>query len=113
MGKRDFHPVLFSCSSFFNLYLRTRLSRSLEQDNIDKSSESSEPDWNGTARLLVRLSYDFEQALRDALAAERENEGELATTSLEFQVPCGSARLCCQISANQREAETSANESKH
>ena len=91
VGKRDFHPVLFSCSSFFNLYLRTRLSRSLEQDNIDKSSESSEPDWNGTARLLVRLSYDFEQALRDALAAERENEGELATTSLEFQVPCGSA----------------------
>ena len=93
MGKRDFHPVLFSCSSFFNLYLRTRLSRSLEQDNINKSSESSERDLNGTARLLVRLSYDLacEQALPGALAAEREKERELATTSLEFQVPCGSA----------------------
>ena len=66
---------------------------SLEQDNINKSSESLERDLNGTARLLVRLSYDlaFEQALRGALAAEREKERELATTSLEFQVACGSA----------------------
>ena len=90
-GKREFHPVLFSCSSFFNLYSRTRLSGRLEQDNINKSSESSEPDLKGTARLLVRLSYDLacEQALRGALAAEREKERELATTSLELQFPCG------------------------
>ena len=35
-----------------------------------------------------------EQALRGALASGREKEGELATTSLEFefrlQLPCGS-----------------------
>ena len=37
-GKREFHPVLFSCS-FFNLYSRTRLSWTLVQDNINKSSE--------------------------------------------------------------------------
>ena len=60
---------------------------------MNKSSESLEQDLNGTARLLVRLSYDLacEQAFRGALAAEREKERELATTSLEFQVPCGSA----------------------
>ena len=43
-----------------------------------------------------------------------EKEGELATTSLEFefrlQFPCP---LSCQISANRREAETSANINKH
>ena len=36
----------------------------------------------------------YEQALRGALASGREKEGELATTSLEFefrlQLPCGS-----------------------
>ena len=98
-GKREFHPVLFSCSSFFNLYPQTRLSRSLEQDNINKSSESLERDLNGTARLLVRLSYDLacEQALRGALAAEREKERELATTSLEFQAPLW-LRVDCAVS---------------
>ena len=91
--KESFIPFYFRVREFFNLYPRTRLSRSLEQDNINKSSESLERDLNGTARLLVRLSYDlaFEQALRGALAAEREKERELATTSLEFQVACGSA----------------------
>ena len=91
--KESFIPFYFRVREFFNLYPRTRLSRSLEQDNINKSSESSERDLNGTARLLVRLSYDlaFEQALCGALAAEREKERELATTSLEFQVACGSA----------------------
>ena len=91
--KESFIPFYFRVGESFNLYPRTRLSRSLEQDNINKSSESSERDLNGTARLLVRLSYDLacEQALPGALAAEREKERELATTSLEFQVPCGSA----------------------
>ena len=91
-GKREFHPVLFSYSSFFNFDSRAPLTRSLEQDNINKYSASLERDLNGTARLLLRLSYDLacEQALRGALAAEREKEGELATTSLEFQFPCGS-----------------------
>ena len=43
--------------------------------------------------------------------ARREKEGELATTFLEFPVaPC---RLSCQIPANQRETETSANVNKH
>ena len=91
--KESFIPFYFRVRESFNLYPRTRLSRSLEQDNINKSSESLERDLNGTARLLVRLSYDLacEQALPGALAAEREKERELATTSLEFQVPCGSA----------------------
>ena len=91
--KESFIPFYFLVREFFNLYPRTRLSRSPEQDNMNKSSESLEQDLNGTARLLVRLSYDLacEQAFRGALAAEREKERELATTSLEFQVPCGSA----------------------
>ena len=91
--KESFIPFYFRVRESFNSYPRTRLSRSLEQDNMNKSSESLERDLNGTARLLVRLSYDLacEQALRGALAAEREKERELATTSLEFQVPCGSA----------------------
>ena len=54
-----------------------------------------------------------EQALRGALAAGREKEGELATTSLNLNStsnsPVAPSRLSCQISANQREAETSAN----
>ena len=60
-----------------------------------------------------------EPALRGPLVAGREKKGELATTSLEFQFrlqfPCGfpRRRLSCQISANQREAETSANVNKH
>ena len=47
----------------------------------------------------------------------REKERELATTSLEFefhlQFPWAPCRLSCQISANQGEAETSANVNKH
>ena len=83
--KESFIPFYFLVREFFNLYPRTRLSRSPEQDNMNKSSESLEQDLNGTARLLVRLSYDLacEQAFRGALAAEREKERELATTSLE------------------------------
>ena len=42
-----------------------------------------------------------EQAVRGALAAGREKEGELATTSLEFEVisnsPVTLRRLSCQI----------------
>ena len=52
-----------------------------------------------------------------ALDEGREKEGELATTSLEFefhlQFPVAPCRLSFQISANQREAETSANVNKH
>ena len=58
-----------------------------------------------------------EQALRGALTAGWEKEEELATTSLKFkfhlQFPVTPRRLSCQISANQREAETSANVNKH
>ena len=47
----------------------------------------------------------------------REKERELATASLEFefhlQFPWAPCRLSCQISANQGEAETSANVNKH
>ena len=67
--------------------------------------------------MLTLPRVACEQALRGALAAGREKEGELSTTPLEFefhrqfhlQFPCGSPtprRLTCQISANQREAET-------
>ena len=58
------------------------------------------------------LLTSIEQALRGALAAGREKEGELATTALEFefrfQFPVAPLRLSCQISANQHEAEKSA-----
>ena len=57
----------------------------------------------------------YEQALRGALAAGREQEGELATTSLEFefrlQFPCGSPLTelsdFCQSerSGNERESK--------
>ena len=44
------------------------------------------------SRIVIAIAC--EQALRGALAAGREKEGELATTSLEFefhfQFPCGS-----------------------
>ena len=57
------------------------------------------------------------QAVRGALAAGREKEGELATTSLEcefhLQFPCGSPSTELSDSANQREAETSAIVNKH
>ena len=45
-------------------------------------------------RSELERNVAYQQALRGALAAGRENEGELATTSLEFelrlQFPCGS-----------------------
>ena len=54
-----------------------------------------------------------EKALRGALVVGREKEGELATTSLEYefhlQFPVAPRRLSCQISDNQRKAERSAN----
>ena len=54
-----------------------------------------------------------EQALRGALPAGREKEGELATTSLNLNStsnsPVAPSRLSCQISASQRKAETNAN----
>ena len=107
--KESFIPFYFRVREFFNLYPRTRLSRSPEQDNMNKCSESLEQDLNGTARLLVRLSYDLacEQAFRGALAAEREKERELATTSLEFQVPSGSAST---VLSDFRQSARSGNE---
>ena len=78
-----------------------------------------------TVRVRVRVSVNpnpnlaCEQALRGALAAGREKEGELATTSLDFDPNSISnssvarRRLSCQISANKREAETSANVKIH
>ena len=54
-------------------------------------------------------SLACEQALPGALAAGREKEGELATTSLEFEF----CWLSCQISANLSEAETMGNVNKH
>ena len=57
------------------------------------------------------------QALWGALAAGQEKEGELATTSLEFEFTSNSRlaprRLSCQISFNQRETEKSTNVNKH
>ena len=79
------------------------------------SPETSYPPNNREKRPL--LGGNCEQALRGALTAGREKEGELATTSpLEFefllQFPVAPRRLSCQISANQREAETSASANK-
>ena len=58
-----------------------------------------------------------EQALRGSLAAWWGQEGELATTSLEFefhlQFLCGFLLTELSDSANQREVETSANVNKH
>ena len=61
---------------------------------------------------LVRLTC--KQALRSARTAGREKEGELATTVRLWNLnstsnsPGAPHRLSCQISANHREAETSA-----
>ena len=69
--------------------------------------------------IKVKCTVAYGQALRGALAAGREKKGELATTSLEFefhlQFPCSSpsTELSLEISANQREVETSANVNKH
>ena len=58
------------------------------------------------------LLTSTEEAIRGALAGGREKEGELATTSLEFefrfQFPVAPLRLSCQISANQHEVKKSA-----
>ena len=78
--------------------------------------------WGEQSRVLgyvhtIPDSLASEQALRGALAAGREKEGELATTSLEFefhlQFPCGFPSTELLDSANQREAETRANVNKH
>ena len=51
--------------------------------------------WNSFSHITFYSAS--EQALRDALAAEQEREGELATTSLEFefkvQLPCRSPSI--------------------
>ena len=64
------------------------------------------------------ITLACERTLRGALAAGRENEGELAITSLEFeshlQFPVVHRGLSClKMSANQREAETRANVNNH
>ena len=41
-----------------------------------------------TLNIILRLIVAYEQALWDALAAGLEREGELATTSLEFEYIC-------------------------
>ena len=61
----------------------------------------------------------FEEALRGALATWREKGRELATTSLELGLnstsdsPVVPGRWRFQISATQREAETSVNVNEH
>jgi len=79
------------------------------------SPEASYPPNNREKRPL--LASNCQQALRGALKARWEKEGELATTSLEFefhlQFPCGSLSTeLSDFSANRREAETSANANK-
>ena len=66
----------------------------------------------GWLLLYLKGLPAYERTLRAALAAVREIEGELATTSLSNS-PVAPCRLSCQISANQGEAETSANVNKH
>ena len=65
-----------------------------------------------TSETRVRV-----QALWGALAAGQQKEGELATTSLGFDFTSNSRlaprRLSCQISSNQRKAETSTNVNKY
>ena len=46
-------------------------------------------------------------------AAGREKEGELGNLNSTSNSPVAPRRLSCQISANQREARTSANVNKH
>ena len=48
----------------------------------------------------ARLKVACEQALRGSLAAEREKEGELATTSLEFECLHGKSRCEMLIGGN-------------
>ena len=63
-------------------------------------------DWLKSHHLCVQngsLLIACERALRGALTARREKEGEIATTSLELefhlQFPVATRRLSCQISA--------------
>ena len=70
-----------------------------------------------TESKLPRRFLAWEQALPGALPAGRERKESL---QLRFRnlnstsnYPVALRRLCCQISANQREAETSANVNKH
>ena len=115
--KESFIPFYFRVGESFNLYPRTRLSRSLEQDNINKSSESLEQDLNGTARLLVRLSYDlaFEQDLRDALATEREKERELDVSGIPIPLwlPVDCAVKFPPISAKRKRVRMKTSIKKH
>ena len=115
--KESFIPFYFRVREFFNLYPRTRLSRSPEQDNMNKSSESLEQDLNGTARLLVRLSYDlaFEQDLRDALATEREKERELDVSGIPIPLwlPVDCAVKFPPISAKRKRVRMKTSIKKH
>ena len=70
-----------------------------------------------TTKLSAHLAC--EQALQGVLEGGQEKEGEPATTSLQFEFhfqyyfPVAPHQLSCQISANQHEVETSANDNKH
>ena len=74
--------------------------------------------WRNHVLILICSWYKqaSSQALPGALATQLEKEGELATTSLEFefhlQSPSG-LRPRHQISTNQRKAETSENVNKN
>ena len=61
--------------------------------------------------------YSRVVAVLAVLAAGQKKEGYLVTTSLGFEFfsnsPVAPRRLCCQISAKQPEAETSAKLNKH
>ena len=76
--------------------------------------------YNNTMKSVVFPSVTQiarEQALQGILEAGREKEGELATTSLEFefhfQFPVAPRWPSWQISANQHKVETSMNVNKH
>ena len=80
------------------------------------SPETSYPPNNREKRPL--LAGNCKQALRGALTAGREKEAESLQLRLLWNLnstsnsPVAPRRLSCQISANQREAETSANANK-
>ena len=61
--------------------------------------------------MFWKLAYD--QALWGPPVAGWQKEGELATTSVEFESmsnsPVAPSRLSAQISAHQRDSETSVN----
>ena len=68
--------------------------------------------WNSFS--LITFYSACKPALRGALATGREKEGELARLRLwNLNSTSNCRRLSCQIFANQREAETSANVNKH